>query len=74
MYFLLNLKIKDSVEDGEKIVATAIENYGRLDILINNDGNLRDKSFLRTSDLDWGKVLFVHSLSNHLLGSIRIFV
>ncbi len=42
------------MEDAEKIVKTAIDNFGRLDILINNAGILRDKSFLRTSDLDWG--------------------
>ncbi len=44
----------DSVEEGEKIVQTAIENFGRIDILINNAGILRDKSFVRTSDIDWG--------------------
>jgi len=44
----------DSVEDAEKIVNTAIENFGTVHILINNAGILRDKSFLRTSDLDWG--------------------
>ena len=49
----------DSVEEGEKIVQTAIENFGRIDILINNAGILRDKSFARTSDIDWGKLNFL---------------
>lgn len=54
-YKLLNPKHKDSVEDAEKIINTAIENFGRIDVLVNNAGILRDKSFLRTSDLDWGE-------------------
>lgn len=33
---------------------TALDNFGRIDILINNAGILRDKSFTRTSDIDWG--------------------
>lgn len=45
----------DSVENGDKIVQTALEHYGRVDILVNNAGILRDRSFLRTSDTDWGK-------------------
>lgn len=40
----------DSVTDGEKIIQTAMEVYGRVDILINNAGILRDKSFARISD------------------------
>jgi NADP-dependent 3-hydroxy acid dehydrogenase YdfG len=47
---------QDSVENAENIIKTAIDNFGRIDILINNAGILRDKSFLRTSDLDWGNV------------------
>jgi short-subunit dehydrogenase involved in D-alanine esterification of teichoic acids len=35
----------DSVEFGEKIVKTAIDNFGRVDIIINNAGILRDVSF-----------------------------
>ena len=45
----------NSVEDGEAVVKTALEHFGRIDILVNNAGILRDRSFLRTSDLDWGK-------------------
>jgi len=35
----------DSVEDGDKIVQTAMDNFGRIDVVINNAGILRDKSF-----------------------------
>ena len=50
----------DSVEEGEKLVATALENFGRIDIVINNAGILRDRSFARTADLDWDLVHRVH--------------
>jgi NAD(P)-dependent dehydrogenase (short-subunit alcohol dehydrogenase family) len=40
----------DSVENGELIVQTAIENYGRVDIVINNAGILRDKSMLKMTE------------------------
>ena len=35
----------DSVEFGEKIVKTAVDNFGTVDIIINNAGILRDISF-----------------------------
>ncbi|KYQ88875.1 peroxisomal multifunctional protein [Tieghemostelium lacteum] len=50
----------DSVEDGEKIVATAMNNFGRVDILINNAGILRDVSFGKMTDQDWDLVYRVH--------------
>lgn len=48
----------NSVVDGEKIIKTALDNFGRVDVLVNNAGILRDKSFARISDQDWGKLLF----------------
>ena len=35
----------DSVENGDKIIETAIKAFGRIDVLINNAGILRDISF-----------------------------
>ncbi|XP_054707762.1 peroxisomal multifunctional enzyme type 2-like [Uloborus diversus] len=50
----------NSVEEGDKIVKTAIDNFGRIDILINNAGILRDKSFTNISMDDWDLVHRVH--------------
>jgi len=50
----------DSVEFGEKLVDAALDNFGRVDIVVNNAGILRDKSFIRTSDTDWDLVHRVH--------------
>jgi len=50
----------DSVEDGDKIIKTAIDNYGRVDIVINNAGILRDVSFANMKDQDWELIFRVH--------------
>lgn len=47
-------------EGGERIVQTALEAFGRIDILINNAGILRDKSFLKMEPGNWAAVLAVH--------------
>ena len=57
----------DSVEDGEKLVECALQNFGRLDILINNAGILRDRSFARMSENDW---TLVHKV--HLNGAFKV--
>ncbi|RAL66292.1 hypothetical protein DID88_005962 [Monilinia fructigena] len=50
----------DSVTEGEKIIETAIKNYGRIDILLNNAGILRDISFKNMQDKDWDLIIDVH--------------
>jgi NAD(P)-dependent dehydrogenase (short-subunit alcohol dehydrogenase family)/acyl dehydratase/putative sterol carrier protein len=47
-------------EGGERIVQTAIDAFGRVDILINNAGILRDKSFANMTPEMWEAVLAVH--------------
>ncbi|XP_043832060.1 LOW QUALITY PROTEIN: peroxisomal multifunctional enzyme type 2 [Dromiciops gliroides] len=57
----------DSVEAGEKLVKTALDAFGKIDIVINNAGILRDRSFVRISDEDWD---IIHKV--HLRGSFQV--
>jgi NAD(P)-dependent dehydrogenase (short-subunit alcohol dehydrogenase family) len=50
----------DSVTDGGKIVQNALDSFGRVDVLVNNAGILRDKSFVKMEDADWDLVYKVH--------------
>ncbi|MCU0598503.1 MAG: SDR family NAD(P)-dependent oxidoreductase [Desulfobacterales bacterium] len=47
-------------EGGQSIIQTALDNFGTIDILINNAGILRDKSFLKMEPENWNTVLDVH--------------
>ncbi|HMK65787.1 MAG TPA: SDR family NAD(P)-dependent oxidoreductase, partial [Thermodesulfobacteriota bacterium] len=47
-------------EGGENLVQKAIETFGRVDILINNAGILRDKTLAKTDPESWKAVLDVH--------------
>ena len=50
----------DSVTDGDKIVQTAMDSFGKIDVVINNAGILRDKTFHKMEDLDWDLIYDVH--------------
>ncbi|HWN60149.1 MAG TPA: SDR family oxidoreductase, partial [Streptosporangiaceae bacterium] len=45
---------------GERLVAAALEAYGRLDILVNNAGVVRDRMIFSMSPEEWDTVLRVH--------------
>ncbi|HON39729.1 MAG TPA: SDR family oxidoreductase [Deltaproteobacteria bacterium] len=49
-----------SVEGGANIVKTAVDAFGKVDILINNAGILRDKSFTKMEEENWDAVMNVH--------------
>jgi len=49
-----------TVKGGENIVKTAIDAFGKVDILINNAGILRDKSFTKMEEENWDAVMGVH--------------
>ena len=50
----------------DALVGSVIEKWGRIDVLINNAGILRDKSFAKMSTDDFRRVLEVH-----LMGSVN---
>ncbi len=50
----------DTAEGGEAIVKTAMDAYGKVDIVVNNAGILRDRAFHNQTEEDWDKVLLVH--------------
>ena len=49
-----------TAEGGAAIVRTAVDTFGTVDILINNAGILRDKSFTKMEPQNWQAVLDVH--------------
>lgn len=50
----------ESVTSGARIVQAALDAFGRIDILINNAGFLRDRTFHKMTDEEWSAVLDVH--------------
>lgn len=50
-----------NTDDVERAVATAIERTGRVDIVVNNAGILRDRVLWKITDEDWDAVLAVHA-------------
>ena len=50
----------DSVEEGEKIIQTAIVNFGKVDVLINNAGVLFGKAFKEIEKSDWETLMRIH--------------
>lgn len=47
-------------EGGANIIKTAVDNFGKVDILINNAGNVRDKSFAKMDLKDFTSLMDVH--------------
>jgi NAD(P)-dependent dehydrogenase (short-subunit alcohol dehydrogenase family) len=63
----------DDVADwsgAQRLVATAIEHFGSLDVVVNNAGFVRDRMFVSCSEAEWDAVIRVHlkghfAVSNH---------
>ena len=50
----------DSVDEGDKIVKQCMDAFGKIDVIINNAGILRDVSFAKMKESDWDLVHKVH--------------
>jgi 3-oxoacyl-[acyl-carrier protein] reductase len=49
-----------TMEGGRRIIQTALDAFGRLDILLNNAGILRPKLIYEMTEEDWDTVIAVH--------------
>ncbi|HIN72296.1 MAG: SDR family oxidoreductase [SAR202 cluster bacterium] len=49
-----------SMEGGENIVKTAIDNFGKLDIVVTPAGILRDRMVFNMTEQEWDDVIAVH--------------
>lgn len=47
-------------ENADKIVQTALETFGGIDIVVNNAGILRDRMLFKMSEEEWDAVISVH--------------
>ena len=50
----------DTMEGGEKIVQTAVDNFNKLDIVVTCAGILRDRMVFNMTEQDWDDVIRVH--------------
>jgi hypothetical protein len=56
-----------SMAGGKSIVDTAVKTYGRIDIVVNNAGILRDRMIFNMSEEEWDAVI-----DTHLKGSFAV--
>src|SRR4029450_11492780 len=56
-----------SMAGGQSIVKTAVDNFGRIDIVVNNAGILRDRMIFNMTEEEWDAVI-----NTHLKGSFAI--
>jgi NAD(P)-dependent dehydrogenase (short-subunit alcohol dehydrogenase family) len=57
---IANMDSVSTVEGGERIVTACVDSFGRIDILINVAGILRDRMIFNMSEQEWDDVIAVH--------------
>jgi NAD(P)-dependent dehydrogenase (short-subunit alcohol dehydrogenase family) len=59
-----------TAEGATALVKAAVDAYGRVDVLVNNAGILRDKSFLKMDEGMWDAVVAVHLKGTFLCSQV----
>jgi NAD(P)-dependent dehydrogenase (short-subunit alcohol dehydrogenase family) len=59
-----------TAEGAEALVKAGAEAFGRVDVLVNNAGILRDKSFLKMEEATWDAVVTVHLKATFLCSQV----
>ena len=60
--------VGDFAQAGE-LVKTAIDNFGGLDVVVNNAGFVRDRMFVSTSEDEWDAIIRVHLKGHYCVTS-----
>ncbi|HEX4448375.1 MAG TPA: SDR family NAD(P)-dependent oxidoreductase [Polyangiaceae bacterium] len=59
-----------SADGASALIRTAVSAFGRVDVLVNNAGILRDKSFLKMDESMWDAVVAVHMKGTFLCSQL----
>ena len=57
----------DNILNADAMISKIIEKFGRIDVVVNNAGILKDRSFAKMKPEDWDNVLTVHLKGTYLV-------